>query len=233
MANTVSESQGDWFKKYQKQANAPKPAEMLLNTDAEPDLTTGFESLYNGKDLKNWTPKGGFCEFVANGDMITGTCVPKSPSTYLSTLKDDYTNFVFSCDIKWEVDGNTGVMFRAISKKGTKKGKPTETVMGPQAEMEGIAKGRGWSGGIYGQSCGGYYYPLWLDAPEKARNALKADGWNRITIKTEGPNIKTWINGIPASNCNVEEYQKGFFSLQIHSGKQGKVHFKNIKVKEL
>ena len=40
-------------------------------------------------------------------------------------------------------------------------------------------------------------------------------------------------NGLPAAHWTTEEYEKGFFSLQIHSGKQGTVHFRNIKVKEL
>ena len=27
--------------------------------------------------------------------------------------------------------------------------------------------------------------------------------------------------------------KKGFFGLQVHSGKQGEIHFRNIKVKEI
>ena len=50
LASQVSESQQQYIKKYEKQANVLAPAEMLLNTDAEPDLTEGFVSLYNGKD---------------------------------------------------------------------------------------------------------------------------------------------------------------------------------------
>ena len=107
--------------------------------------------------------------------------------------------------------------------------------MGPQFEMEGMEKGRGWSGGIYGQSCGGYFYPLWLDAHKKARGALKEDQWNRVTISAKGKVVKTWINGIPASHWVNEsgKFEKGFFSLQIHKGDQGTVHFRGLRVKEL
>lgn len=226
--NKVSESQAKWHKKYVKQKNIPNLEDTKLNTDKEPDLSSGFIDLYNKKDLSGWAPKGGTCKFEAKGDIILGTCVKGSPSTYLSTEKE-YSNFIFTCDIKWIVDGNTGVMFRAKAKPG-KKG---ETVFGPQAEMEGLNQGRGWSGGIYGQACGGYFYPLWLDAHKDARAALKKDEYNRITIKAEGNNVKTWINGIPASNWDTEEYMKGFFGLQIHSGSKGTVEFKNIKLKEL
>ena len=83
-ANSVSESQSKWYNKYKKQANVPKIEDMLINTESEPDLKTGFVDLYNKKDLNGWTPLGGYCKFEANGDLITGTCVPKSPSTYFS-----------------------------------------------------------------------------------------------------------------------------------------------------
>ncbi len=228
--NQISESQQKWIAAYEKQENVPVPEKMLINTDSEPDLKTGFVSLYNGKNLDGWTPLGGHCTFEAKGKSIVGTTVPASPSTYLSTLKDDYTDFIFTAEVKWVVDGNTGFMFRGQVKDG-KDG--SKTVFGPQAEMEADSKKRFWSGGIYGQSCGGWYYPLWLNAHEEARNAIDRDGWNRMTIKAEGKVVKTWINGVPAAHWTNDEYLKGFFSLQVHSGKEGKVRCRNIKVKEL
>ena len=231
--NKISEQQTKWIEFYKKQKNVPKPADMLVNTDAEPDLdAAGFESLYNGKDLSNWTPLGGHCSFEAKGETIVGTCVKGSPSTYLSTKKADYTDFILTAELKWEVDGNTGLMFRAQSKPG-KEGKG-ETVFGPQVEMEGFAKpDRGWSGGIYGQSAGGWTYPLWLDAHAEVRKALKKDDFNRITVQVQGDTVKTWLNGLPAAHWKTDEYQSGFFSLQVHSGNQGTILFRNIKVKEL
>ena len=232
-ANEIAESQKKWIEVYKKQANIPKPADMLVNKDPELDLKKGFKSLYNGKDIKNWTPRGGHCKFEAKGEAIVGTCVKGSPSTYLSTKKDDYTDFIFTAELKWEEDGNTGVMFRAASKMGTGKNKDKETVFGPQAEMEAFSKERYWSGGIYGQSAGGWIYPMWLDAHKDVRKAMKKDGWNRLTIQAQGDTIKTWLNGVPAAHWKTDKYKQGFFSLQIHSGQKGKVHFRNIKVKEL
>ena len=121
-------------------------------------------------------------------------------------------------------------MFRAK----TKPGKKNETVYGPQAEMEGWARDRGWSGGIYGQSCGGYFYPLWLKAHAEARKTLKKEAWNRITVSAKGNVVKTWINGLPAAHwVDNGEYPEGFFGLQIHKGTEGKVRFRNLVIKEL
>jgi len=230
-AGTVDSSQSDWHEKYKRQQNAPQPEDMLLNTDAEPDLTDGFKPLFNGKDLTGWAPKGGTCTFEAKQGAIVGTCVPGSPSTYLCTEAADFQNFIFTCDVKWKVDGNSGVMFRAhaVPAKGD-----SETVVGPQAELEGTSKDRGWSGGIYGQSCGGFYYPLWLVEHKKARAALKPQGWNRLTISAQGNVVKTWINGVPAAHwVDDGTHPKGFFGLQIHKGNQGTVLWKNIRIKQL
>ena len=189
-AGTVDPQQEQFFTgKYGQQDNSPVPGEMLVNTDPEPDLTEGFESLFNGKDLDGWTPKGGYSEFEAKDGILVGTCVPGSDSTYLCTDKSDYTDFIFTCDTKWLVEGNTGVMFRSQTKQEMKEdendpGKKIEVtkVFGPQGEMEGPGRDRCWSGGIYGQSCGGWFYPLWLTEHKKARESLDDRGWNRLTI---------------------------------------------------
>lgn len=231
VGQTLAPSQSAWYEKYKSQDNVPMPAEMLLNNDREPSLTEGFEPLFNGKDLTGWEPQGGTCEFTVNEGCIVGTCVPGSNSTYLCTDSRDFTDFVFTCDIKWEVDANTGVMFRAQTRPGRNN---FQTVFGPQGEMEGHELNRGWSGGIYGQSCGGYFYPLWLKEHAQVRAALVKGQWNRLTISAKGNVVKSWVNGIPAAHwVDDGTYPKGFFGLQIHEGSKGVVRFRNICVKDL
>ena len=232
----IDPKQNAWHEKYKTQQNIPQLSETLLNTDPEPDVSEGFEPLFNGKDLNGWEPLGGTCTFEVKDEQIIGTCVPGSESTYLSTEKKDYADFVFTCDIKWDVDGNTGVMFRAQTKPGKEKktGESRVVVFGPQAEMEGISGDRYWSGGIYGQSCGGYFYPLWLKQHQAARDALDRTGWNRITVEAKGDTVKTWVNGVPAAHWKGDgTYSSGFFGLQVHKGDKGTIRFKNIRVKTL
>jgi hypothetical protein len=231
LAGELDPQQNGWFEHYRKQENAPRPAAMLLNTDPEPDLRDGFKALFDGKDLAGWIRKGGTCTFEISDGMILGTCVAGSDSTYLCTEKEDFTDFIFTCEMKWEIDGNSGVMFRARTRPGKQE---KLVVFGPQAEMEEFSKGRHWSGGIYGQSCGGYFYPLWLKEHKQARAATKEGEWNRLTISAEGDVVKTWVNGVPVAHwVDDASYPQGFFGLQIHKGKQGAVLWKNIRVKEL
>lgn len=225
----VDPQQKSWYDRYKKQENAPKPEDMLLNTDPEPDLQSGFLSLFNGKDLEGWTPKGGESKFEARDGLLVGTCVPGTASTYLST-EQSFKDFVFTCEMKWEVDCNSGVMFRAQSRPS----KNGEVVFGPQAEMEGFSKDRHWSGGIYGQSCGGYFYPLWLKDHREARAAAKEGEWNRVTVLASGNTVKTWVNGVPAAHwIDDGSYAEGFFGLQIHKGEKGQVLWRDLRVKQL
>ncbi len=230
VAGELDPQQADWIKKYETQENAPKPGDMLLNTDAEPDLKEGFTALFNGKDLTGWVSKGGDCTFEVKEDAIVGTCVPGTDSTYLCTEKDDFTDFIFTCEVAWEVDGNSGIQIRSKTKSDD-----SNSVFGPQIEMEGKGKGnRNWSGGVYCQSCGGFFYPLWLKEHQAARAALDVDGWNRLTVSAKGNTIKTWINGVPVAHwVDDGTYASGFFALQIHSGRAGTILFRNIHVKEL
>ena len=227
--NQISESQERYIERYKNQTGKVAPEDALLNADPEPDLNdAGFVVLYNGEDLSGWIPRGGKCLFEADGDKIVGTVVRGSPSTYLSTVREDYADFIFTAELYWEVNSNSGIMIRAQRRPG----KNHETVFGPQVEMEGFGD-RGWSGGIYGQGVGGWRYPMWLDAHTAARQALKEGAWNRVTILCQGPTIKTWVNGVPAAHWETEKYLKGYIGLQVHSGKTGEVHFRNIKIKEL
>ncbi|MEZ6058590.1 MAG: DUF1080 domain-containing protein [Planctomycetaceae bacterium] len=231
VAGELDPAQQKWYESYKKQENIPKLDEMLLNTEVEPELTEGFTSLFNGQDLTGWTPKGGTSTFEVKDGLLVGKCIRGSDSTYLCTDKADYTDFIFTCEMKWEVDCNSGVMFRAKTKPGKND---AVTVYGPQVEMEGFSKDRHWSGGIYGQSCGGYFYPLWLKEHKDARAAAKEGEWNRVTVSAKGNVVKTWINGIPAAHwVDNGSYPQGFFGLQIHKGNQGTVLWKNLRVKSL
>jgi len=65
LAGEIDPQQSEWFKKYKDQDNVPQPGKMLLNTDSEPELSSGFIPLFNGSDLTGWAPKGGDSEFTA------------------------------------------------------------------------------------------------------------------------------------------------------------------------
>ncbi|MDA7882481.1 DUF1080 domain-containing protein [Akkermansiaceae bacterium] len=219
---------------FAQKNNWPKgidPSTLLENKDAEPDLKTdGFTSLFNGDDLSGWTIKGGKMKFEARDGSIVGTCVPGQPNSFLCTDKS-YADFVFTTEFKWEVPGNSGVMFRASTEKPNTKG--FARVFGYQSEMDN--SDRRWTGGIYGEAMGGWKYPFSKpkvhDAALAAVKNLKE--WNRMTISAKGNVIKTWINGVPCSHLVNDERSEGFIGLQVHGGKEGRIHWRNISIQDL
>ncbi len=229
LAEEVASSQTPYLARYASHESIVPPAEAPLNTEPEPDLEAGFVELYNGRNLDGWVARGGYSTFEAVGDRIVGTCVPGSPNTFLCTVREDFGDFIFTVDLRWVVDSNSGVMVRAQRRPGG----DFETIYGPQVEMEGFGQDRGWSGGIYGEQWGGWRYPLWLESHADARAALREGEWNRLTIKAVGPTIQTWINGVPAAHWVDETFTAGFFGLQVHSGRQGEIHFRHPRVREL
>ena len=95
VAGDLDPQQSEWHKKYKGQENAPKPEAMLLNVDPEPELKTGFVSMFNGKDLTGWISKGGVSKYTAKDGILTGTCTPGSDSTYLCTERTDFTDHTY------------------------------------------------------------------------------------------------------------------------------------------
>ena len=98
-AGEFDPAQKSWLGKYAKQKNAPVPEEMLLNEDEEPGLEEGFVDLFAVGNLDAWEPRGGKSTFELKDGVVTGTCVPGEASTYLSTKKSDYQDFIFSCEM--------------------------------------------------------------------------------------------------------------------------------------
>jgi hypothetical protein len=46
--------------------------------------------------------------------------------------------------------------------------------------------------------------------------------------------VKTWLNGVPAAHwVGDDTYTKGYFGLQVHKAKSGKVLWRGLKVREL
>lgn len=222
-------TQRQWIERYRKQANAPEPANMLLNHDPEPSLVEGFVDLVSPDDLSDWIVRGGHCKFEVQGQVITATCVDGSPSTYLCTKRNDYSNFVLTAELRYLVDGNTGIQFRSSVRQDQQR----QEVFGPQVELEEFSRRRGWSGGIYGQSCGGYFYPLWCKEHREVRSAMNREGWNRLTLQCDDQSVKTWINGQPAAHWQTEgQFPIGFIAIQSHAGPRGTVQFRNLRLKE-
>lgn len=186
---------------------------LLLGTQVKAQ----YISLFNGKDLSNWTIHGTEKWYVHKGELVCESG-PDKQYGYLSTNKA-YKNFTLELKFKQEANGNSGVFFRS-SIEGTK-------ISGWQVE---VAPLNDHTGGIYES-----YGRGWLIQPKaEDEKWLKPGKWNTLKITVRGDEVTTWLNGHQMVYLKDEKIGMGtgFIALQIHDGGGIKVRWKKIRIKE-
>jgi len=186
-----------------------------------------WTSLFNGKNFKGWKQLNGTAKYEARDGQIVGSTVLSSPNSFLCTAAF-YSDFILEYDVLVDPQLNSGVQVRSHSYKEYQNGR----VHGYQVEID--PSDRGWSAGIYDEARRAWLYPLG-DNPA-AQKAFKQNGWNQYHVEAIGHSIRTWINGVPASNLIDDMDSSGFIGLQVHgvgtdAKKAGiKVQWKNIRI---
>ena len=179
-----------------------------------------WESLFNGEDLTGWVKIGNEKWEVENG-VIHGQGITEEYG-YLQTEKK-YKDFHMFLRFKCLADGNSGVYFHTDFRPGT-----VHVSQGRQFE---IARKLGdHTGGIYGDGRGWQAWP----APE-FEPLLRPDDWNDFLLKVEANRYICYLNGIKVLDYTnpKPEAHDGYIALQLHSGGQGDMMFKDLKILDL
>ncbi len=177
------------------------------SSNALPADDDGWVSLFNGENLDNWTQRNGKATYHIEGDEIVGTTVLNTPNSFLCT-RENYGDFILEYEFLVHPLMNSGVQIRSESKEEYNNGR----VHGYQVEID-PAK-RAWTGGIYDEARRGWLYSLSRNQP--ARKAFQQGTWNKIRVEAIGSSIRTWINGVMASNLVDNMTPSGFIALQVH-----------------
>ncbi len=182
------------------------------------DLTDKGKNLFSGNDLEGWKIHGTEKWYVDNGELICESG-PEKKYGYLSTIKE-YDNFILRLKFKQESNGNSGVFFRSVL-DGT-------NIKGWQVEVAPEGKD---SGGIYESGGRGWLHQI----PDERENVLKPGEWNDYVIKVDGDRVMIWLNNELMTDLTDEKIGegKGVIALQIHSGEDVKVRWKDLYVREL
>ena len=176
--------------------------------------------LFNGKDLTNWVPVGHEKWTVEDG-TIHGQGVTKEYG-YLQTVKS-YKDFWLAVRFKCEDDGNSGVYFHTEFKPGT-----VDIARGMQFEIDRTINHH--TGGLYGDDRGWIAWP----SPEYEQ-VMRPTDWNDFLLKVEGNHMVAILNGITVLDFTdpAPKSWDGTIALQLHSGGEGNMRFKDIYVREL
>ena len=179
-----------------------------------------WTSLFNGKDLSGWVEIGKEKWLVEDG-TIHGLAISKSYG-YLKTEKN-YKDFHLALHFKCEGDGNSGVFFRVDFKPGT-----PDVTQGPQFEVD-CSLGK-HTGGIYDV---GRQWIVW-PTPEN-ETVVRRGEWNEYQLKVEGNRYISRLNGVLMVDFTdpKPKAEDGGIALQLHSGGQGNMRFREIYIRDL
>lgn len=189
-------------------------------------LTTGVRaqeksSFFSGKDLTGWEGREDAWKVVDGA--IVGT-TPKGglkANTFLCS-KAKYGDFEMSFKVKLKGGvGNSGIQIRSevFDAKDFR-------VKGPQVDI-----GKGYWGSLYGEGFGGM---MKASSPDTIKKVVKEDEWNDYSIRCVGKKVTIKIGGETMVDGDFEKMPAtGIIALQLHTGPEMEVTFKDIKFAEL
>ncbi|MBM3774153.1 MAG: DUF1080 domain-containing protein [Acidobacteria bacterium] len=185
-----------------------------------PPRETGWVSLFNSKDLTGWVKIGNESWEVEDG-AIHGRGITKEYG-YLKTERN-YRDFHLALQFKCEAGGNSGVFFHADFKPGA-----AQVTQGLQFEIDRNPGHH--TGGIYGD---GRQWIVW-PAPEN-EFVIKPNDWNDFLLKVEGNRYLARLNGVVVVDFTdpTPKSFDGAIALQLHSGGEGNMRFREIFVRDL
>lgn len=203
---------------------------MVFCSSALGQQGTGWQNLFNGKDLTGWKRLAGEANFKVEKGAIVGTTVMNTRNTFLVTEKE-FGDFILELDVFVEdPEGNSGIQTRSHFDPSGNDG--SGKVYGRQCEVD--PSPRKWTGGIYDEGRREWLYPMQMNS--KSQDAYKQSAYNHLRIECIGNEMRTWVNNKPCAYLVDTLDDKGFIGLQVHAigspdhaGK--KVMFKNIRIK--
>lgn len=210
---------------------------------AEQTDPADWEPLFDGKTLDGWEVLEGEGKFFVDDGAIVGESTAGVKGSYLCT-KEIFDNFVLELEFKIDEGLNSGVQIRSdVHKEETttlylsgklKLGPRTYNagqVFGYQIEID--TSPRAWSGGLYEAGRRGWLQTLEYNEP--ARKAFKQGEWNKFRIQAHRDSVRTWLNGVPATDTRDAWCRSGRIGFQLHgsrhSGKQ--IRWRGIRIQEL
>lgn len=177
-----------------------------------------FTSLFDGKTLRGWhTIPGGNWQVI--NDVIVGTSSKDEKRHGLLVSDKTYKDFTVKLKFR-PIAGNSGFYFRC-EEMNNEVG-----VHGFQAEIDPEKD----SGGLY--ETGGREWVV-QPKPEDVKRWLKPGLWNDMTVIAKGGSVVVFINGYKtAALSNDPGRPGGHLALQLHSGMDMNVMYKDIQITE-
>lgn len=225
-----------------------------------PSNQVRWASLFNGKDLAGWTvqcqarDQGKVFWTVDDGTLLCDSMGRKDHNYVWLLTEREFGDFELKLKFQAFTNspGNSGLQFRSRFDDTANGG----WLDGPQVDIHPPGSMSWRTGLIYDET---REERRWLSPSLKdsnmdpqfkpARHVFKyagdGDGWNDLTLICKGNQVTTIVNGVVrtdwdgtgvldnAAHVKHRVGRAGHFALQIHSGDQLRIRFKDIQVREL
>ncbi|MCE9603304.1 MAG: DUF1080 domain-containing protein [Planctomycetia bacterium] len=180
--------------------------------------TAGWSSLFNGRDLTNWTPQGFNGWSVADGVLVGRT----TGNAFGWLMSDrDYDDFEFECEYKIGPNSNSGVFFRAWP-EGNMSGADFQEVqlLDDSAKRFETTQSKTRTGAIFGNVA---------PSPEVRPPAGQ---WHQFRLAAFKTSARISINGtqVVATELIGGKRSRGRLGLQLYPEQ---IEFRNLRVREL
>jgi hypothetical protein len=219
----------------------------------------GWRSLFNGQDLAGWTVQ---CQpqdrdkifWKAEQGAILCDALGRKNHNYVWLLSDrEFGDFELRLKFQAYTNspGNSGVQFRSRFDATAAGG----WLDGPQVDLHPPAAMPWRTGLIYDETREEKRWispslpdarmdPIFKPAQFIFKYAGDADGWNEFTLICRGTRVRTILNGVVrtdwdgagvldnAAHRRHNVGRTGHFALQLHSGDELRIRFKDIEVRE-
>jgi hypothetical protein len=187
----------------------------------------GFTSLFDGKSLAGWQGDEKIFR-VENGAIVAGSATERIAHNEFLASQEEYGDFELRLQARLTGKGqNAGVQFRS------QRMPDHFEMIGYQCDM-GTMRGQSIWGALYDESRRRKFL---VEPPQdKLTGAVKADDWNDLVIRCEGPRVQFWVNGIQTVDYTETDAaipRSGRLGLQIHGGEPAEVAYRKIRLKKL
>ncbi len=178
-------------------------------------VSIGWQSLFNGKTLKNWRGEAGY--WTVKDGAIVGDKKGGTPHHHYLFSDKDYKDFELHIDVKM-IGYNSGVCARIQPKS-------YDDVPGYQVDM-----GDGYWGCLWDEH---HRQTKIFDFPKaEADKILHKDDWNHYFVRMAGTHITIYLNGVKtAEGDDPGGFPSGPLGFQLCHGDNTVASFRNIYVK--
>ncbi|TDI75595.1 MAG: DUF1080 domain-containing protein [Bacteroidetes bacterium] len=210
-----------------RRVRAESSSGAIHNTQSLKSSEDGWTSLFDGNTLDGWTQINGSATYEVRDGTIVGRTVHNSPNSFLATDRM-YGDFILELEFKVDPSMNSGIQIRSTSDPEIMRGR----VHGYQVEID--PSDRAWTGGLYDEGRRGWLFDL--RGTPAAQKAFKQNEWNHFRIEAHGSHIRTWLNGVLATDMIDTMTDEGIIALQVHGISSDatagtEIRWRNLRIK--